>query len=88
MAATAYQKFIARHVRGSRGAKQTRSRFKAAVRAWRSKGKSSGKRKSRSRRNPVLPGVDFGPSMVYNRGVYRAKSGRYAKRGLRPPEMT
>jgi hypothetical protein len=71
--ASAYQKFIARHVKGSRGARQTRSRFKAAVKAWRSRG----------RRNPVLPGVDFGPSMVYNRGVYRAASGRYAKRGRR-----
>lgn len=90
MAATAYQKFIARHVRGARGARQTRSRFKAAVKAWRRRGSKS-KARRRSRRNPVLPGVDFGPGMVYNRRkrktksrrrrnpLYRSAAGKYTK---------
>lgn len=70
--ASAYQRFIARRVKGARGVGEARRRFRSAVKAWR----------SGSRRNPVLPGVDFGPSMVYN-PVYRARSGRYAKRGKR-----
>lgn len=77
--ATAYQRFIGRRVKGARGPGEARRRFKAAVSAWR-KG---------SRRNPVLPGVDYGPSAVYNKKrrsrkgrrrnpVYRTRRGRYS----------